>query len=189
MSTFDKSAGASHQAGMLALLPPLVSARVAVKICPSFLCLQVVLEWPHLTFQPWDQQYLFGSHSGLTGNQCASRGQLSELVDVKGVAAGAGRRRHAVAALASARAFASFSLAARSLSTVSFFCIVALARLLREVAIWAACSASEAVWLEKALSPAVMRLMLHASVKAVVQWSSNCSKCVQLWGIVSTRAM
>jgi hypothetical protein len=135
MSTFDESAVASHQAGLFALLPPLVSARVAVGICPLCLCLQVVLEWPHFTFHPCVQQHPFGSQSGLTGYQWAGRGQLVALVEVEGVAVGAGRHRRAMAALVSASAFASFLLAATSLSTLLFFWIVALARLSRDVAI------------------------------------------------------
>ncbi len=49
-----------------------------------------------------------------------------------------------MAVLALARAFASFSLAVTSFSTVSFFWMAALARLSSDLAIMAACSASVA---------------------------------------------
>ncbi len=45
-----------------------------------------------------------------------------------------------MAALASAWAFMSFALAVTSFSTMSFFCMVALARLSSDLAIMVACS-------------------------------------------------
>ncbi len=52
---------------------------------------------------------------------------------------GFGRRSRVMAALASARAFASFLLAVTSFSTVSFFWMAALVRLSSDLAIMVAC--------------------------------------------------
>ncbi len=76
-----------------------------------------------------------------------------------------------MAALASARAFASFALAVMSFSTVSFFWMGALARLSSDLAIMAACLASVAALLAKALSFAIIRLMSRVSANATVQCS------------------
>jgi hypothetical protein len=67
------------------------------------------------------------------------------LVDrVDGGFGGFGRQGHAMAALALARAFASFLLVVMSFSMVLFFWIAALARLSSDLAIMAACLASVA---------------------------------------------
>ena len=54
-STFDDPAGARCQVmgqPLLALLPPFVSERMAVALCPSQLRAQVALECPSLTLKP-----------------------------------------------------------------------------------------------------------------------------------------
>ena len=61
--------GPSCQVGLLFVLPPIMLARVAVSLCPSFLLVHVALECPRLTLYPCVQQYPVGSREACGGRR------------------------------------------------------------------------------------------------------------------------
>jgi hypothetical protein len=109
------------------------------------LLVQVVLVCPPLILKPCIQQLPVGLQSGLTDDHW--EGQRLFVVPVNGVDGGFGgfgRQSHAMATLALARAFESFLLAVTSFSMALVFWMTALARLLSDLVIMAACLASVA---------------------------------------------
>jgi hypothetical protein len=108
------------------------------------------------------------SQLGLTVDQWDGRGRLSVPLGASGADGVLGRQRRVMAAFALARALARHLFAVTSFLTVLFFWIAAFARLLSDVTMRAACSASVTAWYANVRLPVVIWLMSRDSAKTAV---------------------